>query len=707
MALNNILDKQAQQQIADLYSKNANPSAADIGNIVKGAAERNSKAANEQKQSNENLQRSTNALSDSQSKFSASINDAEKGLSDATQSITGIAKSFQTFTSPLEKFKDSLSNIGKSISLGFKNPGRTAMKALNIGGIFNKAIAKSEFNETQRELGNENPDFEAANRTAKKIQANEKAIEEFKKKTGLSDKQIAQTKTGGKLLSDRADLANQFKNYDFSAKIQEPEDVEEDIEDDKKENETVKAAKDSVNIEKQQLKESKETNKILKNIEELLGDGVGGESGGGGFWSSLASGAMSLFGMKGAAAAGTGAAGTAGTGAAAAGTGAATTGFLAANAGTIATLGGVGVAGYTGYKAYQSYKEADEQLEKGEITEDEADVKKTGAVGQGVTGVGGALVGAKAGAALGSLLGPVGTIAGGLLGAGIGAFAGSKLGKGIGEWGAKTWKGLTGKSDEEEMDLTEDQKQTGKKTFREFDLAKNDKELYDEYLSRKSDLQKQAKQKLLGDRDYDSLSPRQQLVIEKQSANMARRQASDEFAVRASKVGAADIHDGTDYYERKEQSYNKDMESKKDLSIMLDYKNRENQLLGKEGVSDDEYTELQKIASSGKSGEWIEKQKAKLEKMKKGREKFKNILSPDSDSFASIAPGVNDKGETINNASSDAEMAKLNAQKGETNVVNAPTTTNVSNQNNNNVISSAPRNEESSIGKYLGNLWTM
>lgn len=64
-------------------------------------------------------------------------------------------------------------------------------------------------------------------------------------------------------------------------------------------------------------------------------------------------------------------------------------------------------------------------------------------------------------------------------------------------------------------------------------------------------------------------------------------------------------------------------------------------------------------------------------------------------------------GDIISEASSDVEMAKMDAQKSNANIVNAPTTTNVSNQNNNSIVKSTPQNEESSINKYIGSLWSM
>ena len=171
-----------------------------------------------------------------------------------------------------------------------------------------------------------------------------------------------------------------------------------------------------------------ENERKTKADADLLEAIKGIETAGGGALSDIASAASSIGGKK----AGVGMLAKAGT-------------FLAGNAGAITTGSSILAGGVAAYKGYSDYQDADQQLKSGEISEDEADVKKTGAVGTGAGGIGGALVGGKAGAAIGTLIFPgVGTAIGGALGAGIGAFAGSKAGKGIGEWGSKTYKSLTG-----------------------------------------------------------------------------------------------------------------------------------------------------------------------------------------------------------------------------------------------------------------------
>ena len=85
------------------------------------------------------------------------------------------------------------------------------------------------------------------------------------------------------------------------------------------------------------------------------------------------------------------------------------------------------------YEGYQGYSAANERLEAGEITNNEATVEKSEAIGGAVGGGGGALAGAAAGAAIGSVVPIVGTAIGGLIGGAIGYWAGSKGGEMIGE----------------------------------------------------------------------------------------------------------------------------------------------------------------------------------------------------------------------------------------------------------------------------------
>jgi hypothetical protein len=122
-----------------------------------------------------------------------------------------------------------------------------------------------------------------------------------------------------------------------------------------------------------------------------------------------------------------------------------TAGFLGRHAGKIGAIGGVAMGAYD---AYTGWGDANEQLAAGTITEDQANVKKSEAVGGGVGGAAGAWGGAAAGAAIGSVVPVVGTAIGGLVGGALGYMGGSAIGKKAGGaitegyQGAKKWLGF-------------------------------------------------------------------------------------------------------------------------------------------------------------------------------------------------------------------------------------------------------------------------
>jgi hypothetical protein len=122
-----------------------------------------------------------------------------------------------------------------------------------------------------------------------------------------------------------------------------------------------------------------------------------------------------------------------------------TAGFLGKDAGKIGAIGGIAMGAYD---AYTGWGDANEQLAAGTITEDQANVKKSEAVGGGVGGAAGAWGGAAAGAAIGSVVPVVGTAIGGLVGGALGYMGGSAIGKKAGGaitegyQGAKKWLGF-------------------------------------------------------------------------------------------------------------------------------------------------------------------------------------------------------------------------------------------------------------------------
>jgi hypothetical protein len=218
------------------------------------------------------------------------------------KAIANIAKGMQTFETMGDKFRD----MGKKLKDNFGSMSAlkvTALKAFNIGGIFNKSIAKEKFIQTQRKLGSEDDrgtlagKFESANKTAKEIKRNEAELSQFKKDTGMSEADLAKTKEGKRLLSKRDDLSNEYAKSDLKAGMV------------KRESPTQEHA-DSGIAEERQLEQAKheETmdNLLLKIEENTRGespaqkakpaDDKGGDSGGGGKFGKALEG-MKKFGI--------------------------------------------------------------------------------------------------------------------------------------------------------------------------------------------------------------------------------------------------------------------------------------------------------------------------------------------------------------------------------------------------------------------------
>ena len=194
--------------------------------------------------------------------------------------------------------------------------------------------------------------------------------------------------------------------------------------------------------------------------------------------------------------------------------------FAAKNSKMLKIGGGVLAGGIAAYEGYSDYKDADEAEARGEITQDEGDIKKTSAV----TGAAGGLGGVLGGAALGTMIMPgVGTV----IGAGIGGFAGSKLGKGIGEYGAKAWKGLTGGRGDSKTTSFE-----GKVTQEELDEAiygdeidPNDRLVTDTEAMNSKYYNPASKSQVSKDIAIDKA--KMQLRAERQNANQVASQSSD------------------------------------------------------------------------------------------------------------------------------------------------------------------------------------
>jgi hypothetical protein len=206
-----------------------------------------------------------------------SQSDWEREWRAESANIAEVAKLMNTQGNVFEQMRDSFKGgVGKTKeNLGIKNGGlgRTVMGALNVGGIFNKAIEKSKFKEKQRLLGGDTSDANAekAYQTSKKIKAHDAEIEQFKAKTGLTHEQLSSTKAGNDLLTRRNELTDDFSATDKATHVFDPTIRGREVTP-----EGSKTAADSMQTQETQMELSKaeeQQTDLLTKIEENTRDG--------------------------------------------------------------------------------------------------------------------------------------------------------------------------------------------------------------------------------------------------------------------------------------------------------------------------------------------------------------------------------------------------------------------------------------------------
>jgi len=193
------------------------------------------------------------------------------------EAISNIAQTVKTFDSIRDKF----ANFGKSLGEKFgslRATGTTALKAINVGGIFDKKIASREFADQQKKLGSEKSykqlgqDFEERNKTSKNIKSNEAELEKFKKDTGLNDKQIAGTKEGQRLLAKRESLSDAFAKTDLRANLvakPQPAGTEKT---NKEQNDEANVSEEEMESSRREEAQTKLLEQISKNTSAMGGD---------------------------------------------------------------------------------------------------------------------------------------------------------------------------------------------------------------------------------------------------------------------------------------------------------------------------------------------------------------------------------------------------------------------------------------------------
>jgi len=150
-------------------------------------------------------------------------NQQKKLLEEQAKAISEVAKSTKTFRTFGDKFKDLQKAFTDTFTDG--NFGANLMRAMNVGGIFDKKLAKREFGKSQEAMTGEklrgkelDKAFAQAQSATKALQATEKDIADLKKILGrgqsVSDEALAKTDKGKTLLDQRASQSQQLAKVD-------------------------------------------------------------------------------------------------------------------------------------------------------------------------------------------------------------------------------------------------------------------------------------------------------------------------------------------------------------------------------------------------------------------------------------------------------------------------------------------------------------
>ena len=192
------------------------------------------------------------------------IKESAKQRAEEAEAISTIATGMKTFKNLSDKLGDFKKGFGEKFGAG--NKLKTTMSSLNIGGVFDKQIAKQDFIKQQKALGSTKTakelgeDFKGAQKSAKALKGTEADIEAFKKTTGLSDSQLEKTKEGKRLLAQRQSQTDEYSKFDLKTNLirQEKGDTGSSV------GENQEAAAESARTEQEQTS-------LLKVIAEKIG----------------------------------------------------------------------------------------------------------------------------------------------------------------------------------------------------------------------------------------------------------------------------------------------------------------------------------------------------------------------------------------------------------------------------------------------------
>jgi hypothetical protein len=147
------------------------------------------------------------------------------------KNIAEMAKGMKVFKTMGQKWGDKKEGLKEKFGIANGGLKKTVLGALNVGGVFDKTLARDEFVKKQQALGDTRgakdikKDFAHAQAATHAIQKNESKLEGLKNLTGISneDELRAQSPIAAKLLEDRQAHTEKLSTYDRGARQFSPD----------------------------------------------------------------------------------------------------------------------------------------------------------------------------------------------------------------------------------------------------------------------------------------------------------------------------------------------------------------------------------------------------------------------------------------------------------------------------------------------------
>jgi len=230
-----------------------------------------------------------------QKEMLANMKEQARIRAEEAEALATMAEGMKTFKTIGERIGD----LKKGFTEKFSMSG--IMKSLNVGGVFNKSIAREDFIKQQKAIDPTKSraelaeSFKGAQRASKDIKKNEAELSEFKKTTGLSDADLGKTAKGKELLAKRESLTSEYSKFDLRSQFVKQGDAEQTP------TAAFASAGEQQEAANEQLKVQGAQADLLTKIEENTRPGgtpttkaEAGDSGGGGLLGGLGLGLKSL-----------------------------------------------------------------------------------------------------------------------------------------------------------------------------------------------------------------------------------------------------------------------------------------------------------------------------------------------------------------------------------------------------------------------------